>query len=220
MPRLKDLLEYVAQPGLQHIWILLDIKLDNDSEKVMRLIADTISSVRAGERPWNDRIVLGIWAVKYLPLCQKYSPGFPVSYIGFSVCYARQFLRVPGVSFNMLQKALMNPFGRRFIHDVKKAQRPLFVWTVNEVNLMKWSIQREVDGVVTDDPKLFNQVCDEWDDDEAPAWPNFWQIIYTLWLYALISVFIIPFRRRFPEKVEQFIKAKDLRAKGTLKLGA
>jgi hypothetical protein len=27
MPRLLDLLEYVAQPGLEDIWVLLDIKV-------------------------------------------------------------------------------------------------------------------------------------------------------------------------------------------------
>lgn len=27
MPRLVDLLEYLAQPGQEHIWVLLDIKV-------------------------------------------------------------------------------------------------------------------------------------------------------------------------------------------------
>jgi tubulin gamma len=27
MPRLVDLLEYLAQPGLEEIWVLLDIKV-------------------------------------------------------------------------------------------------------------------------------------------------------------------------------------------------
>jgi hypothetical protein len=27
MPRLADLLEYLAQPGLEEIWVLLDIKV-------------------------------------------------------------------------------------------------------------------------------------------------------------------------------------------------
>jgi hypothetical protein len=27
MPRLADLLEYLAQPGLEDIWVLLDIKV-------------------------------------------------------------------------------------------------------------------------------------------------------------------------------------------------
>ena len=26
MPRLKDLLEFLASPGLEHVWLLLDIK--------------------------------------------------------------------------------------------------------------------------------------------------------------------------------------------------
>jgi hypothetical protein len=64
MPRLKDLLEYLAKPGMEHIWVLLDIKLDNNADDVMRLIAETIKSVSPAEkRAWKDRIVLGIWAV-------------------------------------------------------------------------------------------------------------------------------------------------------------
>lgn len=68
MPRLKDLLEYVASSGLENIWILLDIKvrprsknvrssvnrsqLDNDAEDVMRLIGETIRSTAPGRIPW------------------------------------------------------------------------------------------------------------------------------------------------------------------------
>ena len=110
MPRLKELLEYVAQPGLEDIWVLLDIKLDNNAEKVMSLIAETIKSVPPNpKRPWRERLVLGIWAAKFVPLCQRYSPGFPVSHIGFSTYYAQQFLKVPGVSFNILQRVLFGP---------------------------------------------------------------------------------------------------------------
>ena len=28
MPRLRDLLEYLSEPGLEEIWLLLDIKVD------------------------------------------------------------------------------------------------------------------------------------------------------------------------------------------------
>ena len=82
MPRLKDLLEFLAQPGLEDIWLLLDIKvpfpqwveplrrnnvdewrkLDNKADDVMRLIASTIAEVKPS-RPWKERIVLGCWAV-------------------------------------------------------------------------------------------------------------------------------------------------------------
>jgi hypothetical protein len=41
MPRLKDLLEYLATPGLEHIWVLLDIKvfLQVDSLRTTKLTA-------------------------------------------------------------------------------------------------------------------------------------------------------------------------------------
>lgn len=218
MPRLRDLLEYIAQPGLEHIWVLLDIKLDNNSDDVMRLIAETLASVHPGGRAWEERVVLGIWAAKFLPLCRNYLPGFPISHIGFSTCYARQFLNVPNVSFNMLQKVLMGPIGARFMRDVHKANRPLYVWTVNETNLMKWSIQHKTDGVITDDPKRFKRICDEWDEREPKAKATWAQLFYTLWIWTMIVVFSIPFKRKFPETVEQFIKKKELRAMATSKI--
>lgn len=82
MPRLKDLLEYLATPGLEDIWVLLDIKvpwpslhkamkknriderikLDDNADDVIRLIATTIAEVNPS-KPWNQRILLGCWAV-------------------------------------------------------------------------------------------------------------------------------------------------------------
>lgn len=81
MPRLKDLLEYLATPGLEDIWVLLDIKvllpsltealvgnktiqskLDNHADDLFRLIAATLADVKPS-RPWNQRVLVGCWAV-------------------------------------------------------------------------------------------------------------------------------------------------------------
>lgn len=211
MPRLTDLLEYVAEPEQSHIWILLDIKLDNNAENVMRLIAKTIkSATQPTSRPWNQRVVLGIWAARFLPLCHKYLPGFPISHICFSTSWARQFLHAPNVSFNMLQRSLLGPIGARFMRDVKAAKRPLFTWTVNDANLMRWSIKKDLDGVITDDPKLFNSICEGWEAREKSllSRPTLKQWLQTLWLWILIVVFGFGFRRRFPEKVKDVLKVK------------
>lgn len=58
----------------------------------------------------------------------------------------------------MLQKTMTGPVGRRFLRDVKEAGRPIFLWTVNDEEAMKWSIRKEVDGVITDDPKRYLEV--------------------------------------------------------------
>ena len=155
MPRLLDLLEYLAQPGLEDIWVLLDIKvcitslfvqphtdsvqLDNNADDVMRLIGDTIRSVPPSpSRPWQKRIVLGCWAAKYLPLCSRYLPGFPISHIGFSTLIASYFFTVPNVSFNMAQAILMTPWGRLFIRKAQSDCRPVYAWTVNEEVRKSW----------------------------------------------------------------------------------
>ena len=85
MPSLKDLLEYLAMPGLEDIWVLLDIKvpwpsllepfqkcridhwekLDTNADDVMRLIATTLEEVKPS-RAWNERVLLGCWAVGIL----------------------------------------------------------------------------------------------------------------------------------------------------------
>jgi len=41
------------------------VKLDNDADNVFRLIAATLEEVKPS-RPWNQRILVGIWAVSYL----------------------------------------------------------------------------------------------------------------------------------------------------------
>lgn len=216
MPQLRDLLQYIAQPEHKNIWILLDIKLDNDSEEVMRLIAKTLAEVDPGPNPWRNRVVLGIWAAKFLPLCVQYLPNFPVAYIGFSTCYARQFFKVPNVGFNMFQKTLLGPIGAKFISNTKKSNRPVYFWTVNEVSMMKWSVQQGVDGVITDDPKTFNEVCDNWDDSAPAVRPSLGQWLYTFWLYIILALFSIPLRHRMTGSVDKFLKTE--RAKLRLKL--
>ena len=221
MPRLRDLLEYISQEALQDVWILLDIKLDNDSDDVMRLIAETLASVDPGRNAWQSRIVLGIWAAKYLSLCVNYLPRYPVAHIGFSTCYARQFLKVPNVGFNMFQKTLLGPIGARFIRDVQKAHRPLYLWTVNEANLMKWSITKGVDGVITDDPKLFNEVCDDYDaETEVNVRVTWVQWLYTFWLYILMALFSIPLKHRLPGSADTFLAKEKLKERASLALGA
>jgi tubulin gamma len=190
MPRLVDLLEYLKQPGLEDIWVMLDIKvcilsvlqqtsinvhrhtyrltknagkLDNDTETVMRLIALSIASVSPSpNRPWQSRILLGCWAAKYLPFCSKYLPGFPITHIGISILYASHWRKVLNISFNMLQFTLMTPWGRSFTRKAQRDNRPVFAWTVNAERHMRWDIRHGLDGVITDDPKRFLEIRREW----------------------------------------------------------
>lgn len=78
--------------------------------------------------------------------------------MGFDILHSRQFLRVPQISFNILQKVLVWPAGYAFLGDARKDNRAVFVWTVNDLGMMRWSIRNQVDGVITDDPVTLARV--------------------------------------------------------------
>ncbi|KAI9694841.1 MAG: gamma-tubulin [Bathelium mastoideum] len=173
MPRLLDLLAFLKKPAYQDLWVLLDIKVDVDAGDMMRLLAQTIEQVEPVEgRPWNKRIMLGCWTLEYIPLCGSYLPDFPITHIGVSIPNARKFLAFPNCGFNMLLPMLIGPAGAKFMRQLRVLQRPLTTWTVNSKPLMAWAIRHDVDGVITDDPKTYLELCERWDEEVGS---QFWQ---------------------------------------------
>ncbi|KAJ5483851.1 hypothetical protein N7539_006051 [Penicillium diatomitis] len=147
-------------------------KVTNDPDMIMRRIAEIISSIPASSssgssRPWHERIVLGFWSGDYIPLRNKYLPNFPMALICFDFKYARKFLHVEDLAYNVNQSVLMGPLGWGFLDDVRAAQRQIYLWTVNAPNLMRWGIRHGVDGVITDDPALFRKVCEAWEREHG-----------------------------------------------------
>lgn len=171
LPRLFDLFAWLAEDRKRDkAWVLLDIKVDNDADTVMRLIRNTIRSFERRSivpRPWKERIVLGIWAPEFLPLCARYLDGYQITHIGFSIRYAEEFRKVKGVGFNLLQKGLVSDEGETFVKEVQAEGRKIFVWTVNDEVGMKWSLGNEVDGVVTDDVAKWFETVNSYDEVEV-----------------------------------------------------
>ncbi|GFF22332.1 phosphatidylglycerol phospholipase C [Aspergillus udagawae] len=150
MPRLVDFLQLLCEPGWERMWVVLDIKLGNLPERIIPLLTEAFESVGSAT-PWSARVVLGCWSAAFFPLCESYLPGFETALICFDLWYASRVLRDSPASVNVNQKVLMG-MGRGFLEEARAAGRRVFVWTVNEPSLMRWSIERGVDGVITDDP--------------------------------------------------------------------
>jgi len=77
--------------------------------------------------------------------------------------------KYPNVNFNLLQQGLVGPAGGQFIKAIRRAERKLYVWTVNEEIWMRWSIKKGVDGVITDDPKKFRELCDRYSQPKGKS---------------------------------------------------
>ncbi|RPA89811.1 PLC-like phosphodiesterase [Choiromyces venosus 120613-1] len=96
MPTLKEVLEFMCQPAVLDMWLLLDIKIDNDAEEIIRQTASAIHSVNPSREFWANRIVLGCWTLNFLPLCDYYLPGFPIAGVSqTSRCFVQSFLCDP-----------------------------------------------------------------------------------------------------------------------------
>ena len=80
-------------------------------------------------------------------------------------------------------------FGWRFIKDAKAKGRPIFVWTVNEESMMRWSISKGLDGVITDDPKKFLEVCDDWERGKRDIKFTRRQWVSIVWINLMILIF-------------------------------
>ena len=69
--------------------------------------------------------------------------------------------------------------------------------------MMRWSINKEVDGVITDDPKRFLEVCKEWEDlgrrDVVLSWPRWGQV---LWIYFMVCLFHVIFQLKYRGRVD------------------
>lgn len=201
LPQLADLLRYLAEEGNEHIWVFLDIKLSNDAEQIMRLIASTLASVPSQKSaPWNNRVVLGIWATKYLPPAQRHLPGFPMMHIAFSAVYARQFFDVANIGFNIMFYALLMPGGKSFLRDAQdKYKRKVLSWTINGEDNMKWCIRRGLDGVVTDEVELYLDVAERFDEDKEkePWFPVSMKLVWTaMKAYVWVRVLLVFYSRK------------------------
>ena len=54
---------------------------------------------------------------------------------------------------------------------------------------MRWSISRDVDGVITDDPKRFQEVCGEWAEGRREVRVGWRVWAQVLWIWMLVAVF-------------------------------
>lgn len=85
---------------------------------------------------------------------------------------------------------------------------------------MKWSIQREVDGVITDDPKKYLDVCKNYDQSALVHRVALTEYASIAWINLFLGLFSLLFRYRYGSKVESGKLSKERRSLGMVRLPA
>ena len=62
---------------------------------------------------------------------------------------------------------------------------------------MKWSVKKGVDGVITDDPKKFLEVCKDYDETAPIHRLTLREYPSVVWINLLVIVFSLLFRFRY-----------------------
>lgn len=121
--------------------------------------------------------MLGCWTARHVRLCHEILPDFAIAWIGITLDLAREYLKIPNIALNMRQEPLFGFGGNKFIKEVRAdGTRPLFAWTVNSVGWMRWAIRKRLDAVITDDPKLYLEVCKRYRKEAEAAAANGGQV--------------------------------------------
>ena len=144
--------------------------------------------------------------LKYVPLCGTYLPDFPIVHIGVSIPYARKFLAFPNCSFNMLLPMLIGPAGAKFLRQLRTLQRPIIAWTVNDKPLMAWAIKKKLDGVISDDPKTYLELCDRWDEEGKKQNTGIKTILIVVWIQLFVCFLGPWFLRKKSKKAKMASK--------------
>lgn len=192
----SDTLHCIGAPGLP-----ADIRQFNNPTSIVRRTAAVLSSVQPS-KPWNTRLTVGLWSASFLPFSQEYLPDLPIVLISPSIRYARQFLSVPNIAFSVNQKLLMGPLGRGFLDEARARERAVYVWTVNEHNLINWCLRAGVDGIITDAVETCREKAEDWDGKEQEAirlgqrvrvW--IWSLVFVLLGWILEWKYLTPVKR-------------------------
>ncbi|PKS07815.1 hypothetical protein jhhlp_006423 [Lomentospora prolificans] len=178
MPKLSELLAFLTEDGQENVWLLLDVKLDDDCEELMRRTADTIRLPPTQPDPGMDGCAgtycLSLSLTSSLVSSRSFAnafrsyiakPGLPPSTLAHRLLLPR--LLPAHLSFNILQIVLAGPLGPRFLLSARSSRRPVFAWTVNRERWMEWAVRARVDGLITDDPALYLDVCARWLREES-----------------------------------------------------
>lgn len=174
---LEDVLQqFVSNPKFEGKWICIDVKADNDVA-VIEGIAKIMLELTSDFSFWKERVVLGIWLVrfssifvmnhslthlrqvKFLPLCREHVPLVPLIHIGVDPLYAENFIHEPSViAVSLLVASLYSNKGYGLIKSLRNLGKLIYAWTVNGAELMNLCIGLDIDAVLTDDPAMFAQL--------------------------------------------------------------
>lgn len=204
IPTFRQVCDLLMRPDCKHVKLNLDIKPDNDPERLFPLMREVIESYPNYETDLAPRMILGLWHPKFLSAALAQVPSMKRIHIGASPKAAREYFWKDCSGFSMYFASLVGADGQAFIADAQKAGKDIYVWTVNRKDEMIEATRWGVKAVLTDKTATFQDLRKNMSDDFASTrqtevgiffrWAS-WRY-YTLPQYVLQSMWLSNIARR------------------------
>jgi phosphatidylglycerol phospholipase C len=150
IPTFAETVALLMQPENHHVKFNVDVKVQNDPDRLFSLMHTIISSYEDWETLLAPRLLLGLWHPRFLPYAKKQLPYCKRSHIGMNLQVARKWFWEDCDVFSMSFSSLCGADGVKFREECKQAGKKVMVWTVNEPEHMMEAVRWGVDVILTD----------------------------------------------------------------------
>ncbi|TFK55430.1 PLC-like phosphodiesterase [Heliocybe sulcata] len=166
IPTFPETIELLMKPENRHVKLNIDVKIQNEPNRLFTLLNKTITSHQSWETLLAPRILLGLWHPRFLSPAKNILPYLRRSYIGISPYIARKYFWDSCDVFSIHFTILASWDGAKFRQEAKAAGKKILVWTVNDPKHMMECVRWDVDGILTDYTKVWLDLRAELEKDE------------------------------------------------------
>ncbi|KAF9534577.1 PLC-like phosphodiesterase [Crepidotus variabilis] len=150
IPTFEETVGLLMRPENQHVKFNVDVKVQNDPDRLFALMHKIISAQPDWETALAPRILLGLWHPRFLAFAKARLSYCRRSYIGNSTYIARKYFWKDCDTFSMSFGSLTTSDGEKFRQECKIAGKNVMVWTVNERAHMMEAVRWGVNVIITD----------------------------------------------------------------------
>lgn len=158
IPTFQELTDFLMREEHKHVKINIDIKPDNDPDRLFRLMRKIVTQYDNFEQDLSPRIILGLWHPKFLRAALEHVPELRRIHIGASPELARKYFWDQCDGFSMYFASLVPAEGQAFLQEAQAAGKDVFVWTVNRTDEMIEATRWGVKAVLTDNTDQFRNL--------------------------------------------------------------
>lgn len=193
IPTFNELCDFLMRPENRHVKANIDVKPDNQPERLFRLMKHVVSQHDSYETDLAPRLVLGLWHPKFIAPAIAHVPDLRRIHIGGSPSKARKYFWDGCDGFSMSFASLVGAEGQRFLRDAQADGKDVLVWTVNRPDEMVEATHWGVKAVLTDNTDLFQRLRHEMEHDFAKIYERNVPALFrwTTWQYYAVPQFLI-----------------------------